>query len=642
VNFTVFPFERLPKGSRIVLYGAGDIGTHYYEQLKKTEYCEVLLWLDKTADGDIVKNPKKIIELSENDYDFIVIAMSNTAHAEEVKKNLIGFNIPENKIIHRVHEYLLDISPFSLNEFLYVQGEAEKQLIKYFYLANGNINYFTPLIEEIKFALKSVGADESLKNKSLIEKRTLSLLHDNDFAYEAKIVLLYTIAQAGAITKALLKEFVKLAMKPSNDLSFKYWLILDLLVFWFIYPDAGYDEFFIQMQELKRNYAKELCLNWNPPAYIQEKNLTVCVVISCFAAKTAPPIKSWLKYISPILCSLSDRGYNIHIINISPTFSDSAMGFVKPFSARNIYPETSREDLLMYFNEKMVFHNLKNTTQKERQQDILDLICKINPLCIFDASGEYSSLSYYYSRNYPTVHFPLKRQGYAVSTFFHKHIITQGNDYVEIYPPLTEEKVLRLPLLSEYIAPKRTFDRKEYEIKEDDVVIITVGNRLSFDISNELSEQMCRLIISDNKIKWLIAGCAELPYIRDNHGGLVDRNIIFISYEADLPGLYGICDIYLNPKRIGGGLSVIWAMQQGLVVASPIEAGAAFLGKANSLPTEDDLVPYIESLSRDVALLNAEKEKFRKISKQWDGSGFIEGLIECIKDLSEKAINNKL
>ena len=32
-------------------------------------------------------------------------------------------------------------------------------------------------------------------------------------------------------------------------------------------------------------------------------------------------------------------------------------------------------------------------------------------------------------------------------------------------------------------------------------------------------------------------------------------------------GLYKICDVYVNPIRMGGGTSIAWAMRQGLPIA---------------------------------------------------------------------------
>lgn len=42
-----FPREKISKGKKVILYGAGDMGKSFYKQLKDTGYCEVVLWVDR-------------------------------------------------------------------------------------------------------------------------------------------------------------------------------------------------------------------------------------------------------------------------------------------------------------------------------------------------------------------------------------------------------------------------------------------------------------------------------------------------------------------------------------------------------------------------------------------------------------------
>ena len=63
----MFPFDKVMKGERIVLYGAGTVGQAYMDQLSQLDYCEVVLWVDKNfdkyEDGQI-KSPDNIITVS--------------------------------------------------------------------------------------------------------------------------------------------------------------------------------------------------------------------------------------------------------------------------------------------------------------------------------------------------------------------------------------------------------------------------------------------------------------------------------------------------------------------------------------------------------------------------------------------------
>jgi glycosyltransferase involved in cell wall biosynthesis len=381
------------------------------------------------------------------------------------------------------------------------------------------------------------------------------------------------------------------------------------------------------MKKLKLDYARESCFKWNPPAYIKENNLNICVIILSLEINNG--YDSISRYSSPILRSMSNKGYKIHIIDLAFIQSDSGAGIIRSLNNKGQYIEASREELLKYFPENMEIYRIFNAMMKDRQQDILDLICKINPLCIFDFSDEFSSISYYYSQNYPTFHFPMRKQGHAGSNFFHKYIIMQGEEDVKAHPPIAEEQVIRLPVFIETVQPLREFKREEYGLSEDDIVIVTVGNRLQYEIPNELIEQMCELLHKNKKVKWFLVGCAELFYLRNNHEELIGSSVYFVEYEKDLPGFYRICDIYLNPPRTGGGTSIAWAMQQGVTIVSATggDAELNYIGKNNCVQSGDDLIPYIEKLLKNSTLLKQQKEKSIEISKKWDKDVFADKLI---------------
>jgi len=275
---------------------------------------------------------------------------------------------------------------------------------------------------------------------------------------------------------------------------------------------------------------------------------------------------------------------------------------------------------------------------KDRQQDILSLICKIDPLSIFDASGDFTSVSYYFSQKYPTIYIPMRKQGCS-SSFFHKYV-TMSTGSIEVLPPVREEQVLRLPLYKSYVAPMRTFSREEYGLSGDDVVVITAGNRLHYEISNELAEQMCYTLRHNPNIKWLIVGCVDLPYINKIYSDLVSKGVHFIKYESDLPGLYGICDIYLNPDRVGGGTSIAWAMQQGLAVVSSLGAssGTSHIGVEFALEKESDLVPKILEMTKNIDLLNSNKNAMLNIASKWNIDTFIDMLLDGMNRLVSSLI----
>lgn len=97
----IFPYQSVPRGARIIIYGAGDMGRDYHIQLTKTQYCEIVAWVDKAYDsikgnGYIIKPPEIIKSL---EYDYIIIAIRDIAIREVVKKFLLSMKVQEDAIV---------------------------------------------------------------------------------------------------------------------------------------------------------------------------------------------------------------------------------------------------------------------------------------------------------------------------------------------------------------------------------------------------------------------------------------------------------------------------------------------------------------------------------------------------------------
>ena len=95
-----FDFGKL-RGERVVLYGAGKVGTDYYLQFLKTYPSRLVLWVDKKyKEIRTEQYPVCDIEcLTSADYDTILIAVESERTALEIKNELTEtFGIQERKL----------------------------------------------------------------------------------------------------------------------------------------------------------------------------------------------------------------------------------------------------------------------------------------------------------------------------------------------------------------------------------------------------------------------------------------------------------------------------------------------------------------------------------------------------------------
>lgn len=98
----MFPFDKVSKGSRVILYGAGLVGTSYYNQLEKINYCKIVLWVDRNS--HIYKNKlyevKDVTDIFNEKYDYIVLCNSAKNISSQIKEDLTKKGINETKIVY--------------------------------------------------------------------------------------------------------------------------------------------------------------------------------------------------------------------------------------------------------------------------------------------------------------------------------------------------------------------------------------------------------------------------------------------------------------------------------------------------------------------------------------------------------------
>ena len=97
----LFPFLELPPKCKIVLYGGWHFGRVLYSYIKETQFCDIVLWVDKNAlqyqkENIDIYLPEKILEI---EYDYILLATELYAGIKSMKRDLEALGINE-RIVH--------------------------------------------------------------------------------------------------------------------------------------------------------------------------------------------------------------------------------------------------------------------------------------------------------------------------------------------------------------------------------------------------------------------------------------------------------------------------------------------------------------------------------------------------------------
>jgi len=99
-NYYLFPFHLVPPKSRVIIYGMGEIGKTYVEQIKAIDYCEIALLVDKDHERINRTSQYKvhsINSISEQRYNFLIIASDH--YKDAIYSDLISINVDKNKIV---------------------------------------------------------------------------------------------------------------------------------------------------------------------------------------------------------------------------------------------------------------------------------------------------------------------------------------------------------------------------------------------------------------------------------------------------------------------------------------------------------------------------------------------------------------
>jgi len=91
----VFPAIRSYNMVRVVIYGAGKIGTALYEQCSEEKKITVVRWVDRNKRSDIVQDPSYI---GQSDFDYVFIAINDARIVREVSRELQKQGIADSKI----------------------------------------------------------------------------------------------------------------------------------------------------------------------------------------------------------------------------------------------------------------------------------------------------------------------------------------------------------------------------------------------------------------------------------------------------------------------------------------------------------------------------------------------------------------
>ena len=176
---------------------------------------------------------------------------------------------------------------------------------------------------------------------------------------------------------------------------------------------------------------------------------------------------------------------------------------------------------------------------------------------------------------------------------------------------------------------KEHYSRKDKNLPDNKFIIAIIGTRLKFDITKEFMKILQKVCKSGCYI--VFAG------IMDNYDKLmkeypiVAANSSFIGYCDDILALMEICDLYVNPDRLGGGFSIIEAFSKG-VPGVYLKSGDVYTAGG-----EDFAVNDFDGMVKQILRYKDDKDYYNKMSEiAKERAKLMTSSVEAIADIDRQ------
>ncbi len=173
---------------------------------------------------------------------------------------------------------------------------------------------------------------------------------------------------------------------------------------------------------------------------------------------------------------------------------------------------------------------------------------------------------------------------------------------------LPEDHIVESLFTFVFKAQTHQYTRTQLGLPENQFIVLVVGGRLDDEIDEECLQVFNRL--AENEIFIAFMGVFDRYDSIVENNALLKKQSAFLGFQDDVLAVNECCDVYLNPRRVGGGTSCAEALYKGLPVVT-LNYGDVGLGAG-----EDFHVKDFEDMYRQVVKYSEDKEYYACMSQK--------------------------
>ncbi len=357
------------------------------------------------------------------------------------------------------------------------------------------------------------------------------------------------------------------------------------------------------VQEFREAFLKEEIA----PIPFQERNQKFVVIITSQVIETGHgPTKSALDRAA----CLQDLGYQVLLINTAELLTlEGEIPFEEVITG-NYVDELLNQDIYEWKEHKIpYFQCYQNMPNMEDMETLFETIRKLKP-CFAMEIGNQSLLAKCVDALIPVVSISM---GPSIITPFESsyqtlnHELAENEKEVFAAMGVGEERLLPLPFTFGIKEPKRRYQKAELYVPEDAFVSCVVGARLDEDVTEEFL-QFAKQVVSEKHYMIFMGIWPKYEEVMASHEELRPY-LKYLGMQEDVAGIMSSIELYINPRRRGGGTSAVEAMAQG-IPALTIDYGDVALNVAPEFLCKDygEMLAQIRRYETDVAYYEAAQE----------------------------------
>lgn len=469
-------------------------------------------------------------------------------------------------------------------------------------------------IRQLKEAVKSEKITVEELEAQLVKIIKEVQMYDFWFVYIVSVLV--SIAPKSIYVELLLQTALYSEMMTNQDKAYIFYQINVLL---FRVPELSSKKvkelFKVLYEYLKQQIRNKVQI---APRRKEERNQNqVIIMTSQILGTRHAPTHSTLER----SCMLRKMGYDVAIFSTTET---SQKEFVWYHDSRvaNKVDEYDGVHVYNYNDEQFLFYQPEvPANTPEGMQKIINCVEELNPYFVVYVGGQ-SYVADIINEFCPVV---------SISTVFSQ--LPGGNTAFSMVGRKVREEeqkhsvseLVEVPFTFELNEKVQNHTREELGIPEDRFVMAVVGNRLTVDVKEDFIEYMQQV---ENGFLLLVGICdnyqqrvKQYPWLKDNS--------ISLGYCTDVLGVLECADLYVNPKRLGGGFSVVEAFRAGIPTVSlaygdvSVAAGDAFC-----VDTYEEMLDVIRRYQTDEVFYQEQLQKAKVREAQiTDGfAGFSAGI----------------